>query len=258
MLLMPGYRQHSPVMRQRGQLIAGMITDPAKALILDFGSVVTLTMFETHHLTERALGLEPGTLTWRGPFDPATDPLWESMQRDEISERDYWHTRTREVGALLGEEWTEMSQFVVRARGADPERVIRPEIPLLIEAAYHAGKKLAILSNELDLFFGKQLRESLELLKPFDVISDATYTNVLKPRPEAYHACLADLGLEAGECVFIDDQMRNVRGGLAVGLRSLHLDVKQPLIALNNALKELGIDARFDKPGILSKGKGSR
>src|SRR6218665_2690110 len=100
-----------------------------KALILDFGGVVTRTLFETHDITERALGLPAGTLTWRGPFDPATDPLWVSMQAREITERDYWMTRTREVGSLLGEEWTDMKTFVQRARGADAELVLRPEPP---------------------------------------------------------------------------------------------------------------------------------
>ena len=58
-----------------------------KALILDFGGVVTRTLFETHDITERALGLPVGTLTWRGPFDPSTDPLWVSMQAREITEQ---------------------------------------------------------------------------------------------------------------------------------------------------------------------------
>ena len=65
-----------------------------RALILDFGGVVTRTLFETHDITERALGLPAGTLTWRGPFDPASDPLWVSMQNREITERDYWMART--------------------------------------------------------------------------------------------------------------------------------------------------------------------
>ncbi len=231
--------------------MAGQITEAVGALVLDFGSVVTLTMFETHRMTEEALGLPAGTLTWMGPFDPATDPLWQSMQRDEITERDYWLTRARETGALLGEDWTEMSQFVIRARGADAERVIRPEMPLLVEAARKAGKKLAILSNELDLFFGKELRQSLDFLKPFDVISDATYTKILKPDPRAYQACLDDLGLEAAQWVFIDDQMRNVKGGLAVGMRALHLEVRNPLPTFNHALEQLGISARFTAPGVL-------
>ena len=51
------------------------MTHPDRALILDFGGVISRTLFETHDLTEAALGLPSGTLTWRGPFDPATDPL---------------------------------------------------------------------------------------------------------------------------------------------------------------------------------------
>ncbi|MGO8586959.1 hypothetical protein ACC846_39105, partial [Rhizobium ruizarguesonis] len=41
-----------------------------RSLILDFGGVVTRTLFETHYVTERALGLAAGTLTWRGPCHP--------------------------------------------------------------------------------------------------------------------------------------------------------------------------------------------
>ena len=97
-----------------------------RALVLDFGGVVTKTLFETHALTEQALGLKPGTLAWRGPFDPADDPLWRSMQADAISERDYWKARTRAIGALVGEDWTEMSTFVRRACGADPQTLLPP------------------------------------------------------------------------------------------------------------------------------------
>ena len=51
-----------------------------QALVLDFGGVISRMLFETHPLTEAALGLAPGTLRWRGPFDPAHDPLWRAMQ----------------------------------------------------------------------------------------------------------------------------------------------------------------------------------
>ena len=57
----------------------------AQALVLDFGGVISRMLFETHDLSEEALCLKPGTLNWKGPFDPATDPLWQSMQADEIS-----------------------------------------------------------------------------------------------------------------------------------------------------------------------------
>ena len=87
-----------------------------KALVLDFGGVISKTLFETHELTEKALGLPSGSLTWRGPFAPETDPLWQDMQAGRITERDYWLARAKEVGAMVGQDWRSMKDFVVAAQ----------------------------------------------------------------------------------------------------------------------------------------------
>jgi putative hydrolase of the HAD superfamily len=212
-----------------------------RALILDFGGVVTRTMFETHDITERALGLPAGTLTWRGPFDTATDPLWRSMQAGEITERDYWMTRTGEVGRLVGEDWPDMKAFVQRARGADAELVMRPEAREAILKVKKAGLKLAILSNELDLFYGVEFRRRFPLIELFDVIVDATYTKILKPDPRAYERVLAELRLDRRNCVFVDDQKKNIEGAEAVGLPHVHFDVTRPADSYVQALRMLGI-----------------
>jgi putative hydrolase of the HAD superfamily len=217
------------------------MTPAGQALVLDFGGVISRTMFETHAITEAALGLAPGTLTWRGPFDPASDPLWQAMQRDEITEREYWMRRTREVGHLLGEEWDRMETFVKRARGADPAATIRPEAIAAVNAAKAAGCRLAILSNELDLFYGAELRGRVEIVKLFDTVVDATYTGILKPDPRAYELCLERLGFPAAACVFVDDQKRNIDGAVAVGMRTVHFDVMQPAASYRRALDLLGI-----------------
>jgi putative hydrolase of the HAD superfamily len=214
---------------------------PARALILDFGGVVSRTLFETHDVTERALGLPAGTLAWRGPFDPDGDPLWRSMIAGEISERDYWLARTREVGRLVGEDWDRMETFVKRARGADPQAVVRPEAVAAIGIAKAAGRRLAVLSNELDLFYGADFRAKLPLLSAFDTIVDATHTGILKPDPRAYHACLEQLGVAAHEAVFVDDQARNVAGAAAVGLRTVAFDVRAPRRSYAEALAHLGL-----------------
>ncbi len=214
---------------------------PDRALILDFGGVVTRTLFETHDITERALGLESGTLKWQGPFDTSTDPLWVSMQNREISERDYWMTRTAEVGRLLGEDWTDMKTFVQRARGAEPELVLRPEARDAILAAKRAGLKLAILSNELDLFYGVEFRKRFPLIELFDVIVDATYTKILKPDPRAYEQVLAELALPREACVFVDDQKKNIEGAEAVALPHVHFDVTRPAESYSQALRMLGL-----------------
>lgn len=212
-----------------------------KALVLDFGGVISRMLFETHELSEQALGLPRGTLTWRGPFDPATDPLWQDMQADKLSERDYWLARTREVGRLLGEDWDRMETFVQRARGADVEAVIRPEAVTTIHAAKAAGRKLAILSNELDLFYGTDFRQRLPLLQLFDVVVDATYTGILKPDLRAYALVTEALGMSAANCVFVDDQKRNADGGVRAGMRVVHFDVLRPAESFAEARRLLGV-----------------
>lgn len=209
------------------------------ALVLDFGGVVSKTLFETHRQSEQVLGLPPDTLAWQGPFDPVNDPLWQQMQSDEISERDYWWRRTREVAELAGESWHEMSDFVKAVRGNDTEAIIRPEVRELVREVRQAGIKLAILSNELDLFYGLGFAERCAFLTDFDVIVDATYTRVLKPDPQAYTGCAASLGIAISECVFVDDQHRNVRGASAAGMQAVHLDVTEPARAFAQARKLL-------------------
>ncbi|MBU3711455.1 MAG: HAD-IA family hydrolase [Limnohabitans sp.] len=212
-----------------------------KALVLDFGGVISRTLFETHDLSEAALGLAPGTLTWRGPFAPETDPLWQAMQADQITERDYWLARTRTVGKMVGETWNDMQTFVQRARGADVEAVIRPEAIAAVHQAKAAGCKLAVLSNELDLFYGARFRERLPLLQCFDVIIDATYTGILKPDRRAYEMCSQALGLWGDDCVFVDDQFRNVQGAIQLGWQVVQFDVTQPADSFQRALRLLGV-----------------
>ena len=213
-----------------------------RALILDFGGVISRTLFETHDLSEKALGLPNGSLTWQGPFAPEADPLWRAMQADEISERDYWKSRTAEVAKLVGQNWNEMSDFVRAARGADPDAVIRPEFRTTIAACKAAGVRLAILSNELDLFYGADFREKLPFLKDFEVIVDATYTGILKPDARAYELVLQALGLPAADCVFVDDQLRNIKGAEALGLPSVHFDVMAPSQSYAEALRLLDLE----------------
>lgn len=218
-----------------------MTLPPARGLILDFGGVVSKTLFETHPVTEAALGLPPGTLAWRGPFDPDGDPLWQEMQADRISERDYWTIRTAETGRLLGEDWTEIKCFVRRARGAEPQAAIRPEAERAVRIARRAGARLAILSNELDLFYGAEFRHKVPLLALFDAIVDASHSGILKPDPRAYRAALDALALEAADCVFVDDQARNIDGAAGVGLRCVPFDVRQPERSFAEAPAHLGL-----------------
>lgn len=198
------------------------------ALILDFGGVITKTLFEQHRRTEQVLGLAPGSLTWFGPLDPDTDTLWQRVERCEVTERDYWRVRSREVGQRLGETWQDAAVFFRRAQGRDPNGTVRPEAVAAVRRLKARGVRLAVLSNELERFYGPAFRTDIDLLSEIDVIVDGSRTNILKPDRRAYEMCLQALGAKAEETVFVDDQMHNVDGARKIGLEAIHFDIRDP------------------------------
>jgi putative hydrolase of the HAD superfamily len=211
-----------------------------QALLLDFGSVIQKSFFETRADMEKLLHISPGTLGWAGPFDPKSDPLWRQLVGGTLTERAYWNQRAREVGNLVGEDWT--IQDFCRKHGELPSNVIlRPEILALISDVKQAGLKFGILTNELELFHGKDWVLTVPFADTIDVIVDATHTHILKPDPGAYALALEALGLPADKVVFVDDQPRNVAGGSAVGIRSFHLDITNPLESIAQVRLAMGL-----------------
>jgi len=200
---------------------------PCRALLLDFGSVIQKSFFETRADIERILRIPPGTLSWAGPFDPEADPLWRQVVTGEFSERDYWNQRAREVGSLIGEDWR-IQDFCRKHNELPASAVLRPEILALISDVKRAGLKFGILTNELELFHGKDWALAVPFADKIDVLIDATHTRILKPDPRAYRLAVDAFGLPANEIVFVDDQPRNVAGASAVGIHSLHFDIIHP------------------------------
>lgn len=209
-----------------------------KALLLDFGSVISKSLFERREGIERKLGLEKGILNWAGPFDPESDPLWMAMQRDEITERAYWGTRAKEIGELLGKkDWSMIDLYKATGDG-NYDEVLRPQAVETISLLKKSGFKVGILSNEIELFTGKEFVDNLPFINDLDTFYDATHNNILKPNPKAYEMALENLNLKSTEVLFVDDQLRNIVGAMKCGLRTLHFDITQPT-ACYNYVKEV-------------------
>ncbi len=211
-----------------------------RGLLLDFGTVIQKSFFETRAELEALLRLAPGSLGWAGPFDPSSDPLWQQVVTGEFSEREYWNRRAREVGALVGEKWN-IQDFCRKHGELSADVVFRPEIFALITDAKRAGLKFGILTNELELFHGKGWLETMPFAHLIDGVVDATHTNILKPDPRAYALALKSLDLSPDHAVFVDDQPRNVAGGAAAGIRSFHLDLTNPLECVTQVRRAMRI-----------------
>lgn len=203
-------------------------------LLLDFGGVVLLTPFELRDRGERSLGLEPGHLSWQGPFEPDTDPLWQVFQAGHITERQYWAAR----GAEFDLDTRGFMRHLYEPPGPD---LLRPEMVELIDRARADDRKVGILTNDLLAFHGLEWMGAFPLLDAVDTLVDGSVTGVLKPHPLAFHKALAGLGCDPADTVFVDDQPVNLRGAEAVGLIPVLFDVTRPAESAAEAAAALSL-----------------
>ena len=215
--------------------------ESAQALLLDVGVVLFKSAWEIADDYERLRGLPAGTVVGRGPLEwTAPDETWERYRKGEITERDYWLTFADTAvanGAPL-DGHPHLMRAMFQQPGVEPER---PEAMVLIAECIAAGKGLGILSNELMDFQGREWVEARPWFDDFPVLIDSSELGIRKPDPQPYLVAAIGLGLPPDAIVFIDDNPAYVEGGLAVGMRSILLDVLDPAAAFDAARAELGL-----------------
>jgi HAD superfamily hydrolase (TIGR01509 family) len=107
-----------------------------------------------------------------------------------------------------------------------------PELLELVGRARAAGALTALLSDALAV--------PDACAAAFDVIVLGAALGVRKPDPEVYRRVAARLGVAVGECVVVDDQLRNVRGARAAGAVVVHHHCPDATITELDALLDLG------------------
>jgi len=212
----------------------------ARGLLLDVGVVFFKSAWEIADDYERLRGLPAGTVVGRGPLDPAGDERWQRYLGGEATEREYWldfAAKAQANGAPLDGHPTLM-RAMFQTPGVE---VTRPEAIELVAKARAADLPVGILTNELMDFQGREWVESQDWYPWFDVLIDSTELGIRKPDPQPYLVAIEKMKLPAQDIVFIDDNPTYVRGGEAVGLQSLLLDVSDPGEVFIDAAKRLGL-----------------
>ncbi|QBJ95320.1 HAD family hydrolase [Rhodococcus sp. ABRD24] len=90
----------------------------------------------------------------------------------------------------------------------------------LVDAARRRGVRTAILSNDPGGPAGQRLRDLAGVFVDEVVLSGDV--GMAKPDTRIYRLTAARLGLDPGECVFVDDLVANVRGAVASGMVGVH------------------------------------
>jgi putative hydrolase of the HAD superfamily len=185
-----------------------------KALLLDFGGPVLLTPFELIDKAQQTLG----PISWRGPFDVATDPEYVRWQSGELTERDYWTVQA----APHGLDTHGLMRHFYEPAG---DYLVRPEMEELVSRHRRAGRVVGVLTNDMNAFHGSAWKDGISVISEFDFIVDGSITGYLKPDPRAFQMALDALGNpDPADVVFVDDQQGNLRGAEAVGMATVYFD----------------------------------
>ena len=157
-----------------------------------------------------------------------------------MNEREYWARRVAEFHEITGlpADMREMCSYLY---SGDEDEITRPQARALIADAKAAGIPVGILTNDLRSFHDPDWLARMTVLDEFEYWVEGRTDGVYKPDPEAYLLMIERMGVEAHECVFIDDQPGNLLGAESVGMRTVHLDPTDPGPGFRLARTMLGL-----------------
>jgi putative hydrolase of the HAD superfamily len=188
------------------------------AVISDFGGVVTVPLGEAFTRANAEIGIPVEALGKAMRVAAAQDgepPIFK-LERGQISEGEFLTILSAALEDELGRP------IDLDGYGERLMREMRPNEPLLdyYRTLQARGIRFAICTNNVREWQPRWL----PTLPPelFELIVDSSFEGTRKPDPEIYELCLTRLGLEAGQCVFVDDLEINVVAARELGLHGVH------------------------------------
>jgi putative hydrolase of the HAD superfamily len=198
-----------------------MGTDQIKALVFDFGGVLTNPVWETFEAFCAAEGLEPEAVKDLFRTDPGAMADLRGLETGETDPADFQVSFAGRLGV-------ESSGLIDRLfAGMKP----REDMIAAVATARAAGLKTALLSNSWSLDqYDKGMLETL-----FDVAVISGEVGMHKPQRQIYELTVEKLGVEARACVFVDDLRENCEGAEEAGMVAIrHRDPVETIAKLED------------------------
>lgn len=196
---------------------------PLKALLVDFGGVLTTSIWPAFAEFCEAEGLAPETVRELFRGDAEALALLRGLETGALGEPEF----EQRFGALLGV--TARAGLISRMfAGLDPEEAMVGAV----RAARAAGIPTGLISNSWGL--GIYERAPTEL---FDATVISGEVGLHKPQPEIYLLACERLDVEPAAAVFVDDLRENCEGAEAIGMTALlHRDPGETIPKLEQLL----------------------
>jgi putative hydrolase of the HAD superfamily len=192
-----------------------------KAVISDFGGVLTTPLLGSFVALQDEIGIEPGTLgraMQRIAEHEGEHPLFE-LERGRVSEADFLENLSRELEPELGHrpQLHRFSEIYFDALGVN-----EPMIGVMGRAK-ESGFRMALLTNNIREW-EPLWRAMLPVDEIFELVVDSAFVGMRKPEPGIYELTVERLGdgIEAVDCLFVDDVEVNIEAARDLGMQTVH------------------------------------
>jgi epoxide hydrolase-like predicted phosphatase len=191
-----------------------------RAVLFDFGGVLTTSVWDSFAAFCRSEGLDPDAIKNLFRTDPEALKELRGLETGELSESDFEATFGKRLG-LENPDGLIDSMFV----GMKP-----------VESMVEAVKRIRaseLLTGLVSNSWSTEHYDRKLLAELFDAVVISAEVHLHKPQPEIYRLAAERLEVEPGECIFVDDLKENCEGAEAVGMTPLrHRDAQETIAKL--------------------------
>jgi putative hydrolase of the HAD superfamily len=204
-----------------------------RAVLFDFGGVITSSPFDAFASYEARVGLPDGFIRALNARD-VHDNAWARLERNDFGVDEFIALFEAEARAAGGE-----------LDGAEVLACLRGELrPRVVSAVQTCALRFttAILTNNF-LTGSDEWSPTgtfAAVAEAVDVVVESSRVGCRKPEPRFYELALAEIGVAADEAVFLDDLGVNLRPARALGMATIK--VVDPDAAMDELGALLGVD----------------
>ena len=206
-----------------------------KAVIWDFGGVLTTSPFEAFNRFEAERGLPADFIRKVNSTNPDTN-AWALFERSDITLTEFDEMFAKEATALGG---SVTGREVVALLSGD----LRPE---MVTALKRCKEEFTVgcITNNVSAGEGAGMARTeakaaavADVMTLFDHVIESSKIGIRKPDPRIYEMACETLGVEASQSVYLDDLGINLKPAKALGMTTIKvLTAEQALTDLETAV----------------------
>jgi putative hydrolase of the HAD superfamily len=201
-----------------------------RAVISDFGGVLTTPLFHSFAAFQDKTGIPPeklGATMQKLAEREGEHPLF-ALEKGEITEAAFLEQIAAELEPELGHS-PEMHRFSEIYFAA-----LEPNPPMIeqMRRLRDSGRRMALLTNNVREW-EPLWRSMLPVDEIFELVVDSAFVGMRKPDPPIYELTLERLGdgIEARDCLFVDDVEVNVETARELGMQAVHFRANEQAIS---------------------------